>query len=99
MTLKDLLQLQKLCIEQDISKGAYLTDDVFYCTGSQRQNEGPAKALISPTTAELLRENFPNDQAKLQLADVFDAISEGLNTSEQLYYVIDSRPNFQRFLQ
>ena len=74
---KDFEELQEICMKSEISVGSYLSDILIHCSKSERQRVKWARLLLSSTTADLFRHFFPNDDGKMQLADLIDAVSDG----------------------
>ena len=74
---KEFQELMDYCRRNEISLGYYLKDILLECKSSDRQTVKYCINLLSNTTASLLRHYFPNDEAKLALADMCDAFHNG----------------------
>ena len=89
----DFIQLQRKCVDGEVSLGFYLKDILLNCQGTDRQIVKWALKLLSHTTAQLFRDNFPdptcpNHYGKMDLADFIDAIAEAFQilTSTQIHH-------------
>ena len=98
VTKKDFVQLQRKCMDGEISKGFYLKDILLNCQGSDRQIVKWAAKLLSHLTAQLFRDHFsdpasPNHKGKMALADFIDAIAEAflILTSTQVNHPVRAK--------
>ena len=74
VSVKDFRQLKNI-VDHEASVGFKLTDEVLDVKGSDRMDMRAALHMISDLNAALFRRFFPNDHAKLELADLLDTMS------------------------
>ena len=77
---KQFQELSNYCRSHELSAGYYLKDILIHCKKSDLQTVKFAINLMSNTTASLFRQYFPNDGAKMALADMCDVFHNGIST-------------------
>ena len=74
---KEFKEIQSYCRANEISEGSFIKDIILDCKSSDRQNVGFMVSLLSTKMANLIRQHFPNDLAKLALADLCEKFHKG----------------------
>lgn len=95
---KDLYQLKSKLNSADVSINFNLKDIHIEAKKSERQNVSYARHVLSTECAVMLRKFFPEDHAKLLLADFFQNMDETFKilTSKMIYNYKDPMKNALR---